>query len=44
VAGNVGDEDADVLVVNLDEIIEIAGNRSHGKKICGDLEAGELGD
>src|SRR6516165_8275391 len=36
-AGNIGDEDADVLVVNLNEIVKVAGDRSHGKESRGDL-------
>src|SRR5258708_19559361 len=42
VARNVSDEDAEVLVVNLDEVVEIAGDGSHGKKTSGDLESGQL--
>src|SRR5262249_49957399 len=40
-AGNIGDEDADVLLVNLNEIVKIAGDGSHGKKSRGDLETGK---
>ena len=35
-AGNIGDKDADVLVVNLNEVVKVAGDGSHGKKSCGD--------
>src|SRR5258708_1131668 len=42
VARNVSDEDAEVLVVNLDEVVEIAGHGSHGKKTSGDLQSGQL--
>ena len=43
-AGHVGDEDADVLVIDSNEIVEIAGNGSHGGVTSGDIEARQLGN
>ena len=43
-AGDIGDQNANVLVVNLDEIVEIAGDRSHGEIIRDDIQTAQLGD
>ena len=44
VAGDVGDENADVLVVDLDEIVEVAGDGGHGGVAGSNFEAEELGN
>jgi hypothetical protein len=44
VAGNVRNEDADVLVVNLDEIVKITRYRSHWQIMRGDIQTCQLGD
>src|SRR6516164_4293622 len=42
VARNIGDKDADVLVVDANEIVKVSGDRCHGKKSRGDLETGKF--
>ena len=38
-AGDIGDQDANVLVVEDEEIVEVSGDGAHGKMACRDFEA-----
>ena len=42
VSGHIGDEGAQVLVVDTDEVVEISGDRGHGLVAGSDIEAGYL--
>src|SRR5499425_3767478 len=42
-AGNIGDQDAKVLLVDLNEIVKIAGDRSHRQVTCCDRKSWYLG-
>jgi hypothetical protein len=43
VAGYVGDENTELVAIQHEEIVEVAGDRAHGEIASGDLEASDAG-